>query len=146
MGFASVNGRGTEGTEQRYTDGADRDACSQNTRRGHRDWSDARVAEAIPRSSLVAWPRRSCEMRWVSECPFCARVAAGSDIIHGRAAAVAFPDDFPVSEGHVLVVPRRHLARVEDLAADEWAVGRKTAAAGLQFAVFSPLRHYTTVR
>ena len=57
----------------------------------------------------------------VSECPFCARVAAGADIIHARAAAVVFPDDFPVSEGHVLVVPRRHLARVEDLEADEWA-------------------------
>jgi diadenosine tetraphosphate (Ap4A) HIT family hydrolase len=57
----------------------------------------------------------------VSDCPFCARVAAGADIIQARAAAVAFPDNFPVSEGHVLVVPRRHLARVEDLDADEWA-------------------------
>ena len=60
-------------------------------------------------------------MHGVSECPFCARVAAGADIIHARAAAVAFPDDFPVSEGHVLVVPRQHLARVEDLEAGEWS-------------------------
>ena len=57
----------------------------------------------------------------MSECPFCARVAAGADIIHARPAAVAFPDAFPVSEGHVLVVPRRHLTRLEDLDAGEWA-------------------------
>lgn len=60
-------------------------------------------------------------MHGVSECPFCARVAAGAEIIRASAVAVAFLDDFPVSEGHVLVVPRRHLARVEDLEADEWA-------------------------
>jgi diadenosine tetraphosphate (Ap4A) HIT family hydrolase len=60
-------------------------------------------------------------MHWVSECPFCARVAAGADVIHARAMAVAFLDSFPVSEGHVLVVPRRHLARAEDLDVNEWA-------------------------
>jgi diadenosine tetraphosphate (Ap4A) HIT family hydrolase len=57
----------------------------------------------------------------VRGCPFCERVARGDDIIHARAAAVAFPDAFPLSEGHVLVVPRRHLARVEDLESNEWA-------------------------
>ncbi|MGZ4185502.1 MAG: HIT family protein [Solirubrobacteraceae bacterium] len=57
----------------------------------------------------------------MSECPFCARIATGADIIHPGPAAVAFPDVFPVSEGHVLVVPRRHIARLEDLDAGEWA-------------------------
>ena len=57
----------------------------------------------------------------VSECPFCACVAAGAGFIHARPAAVAFPDTFPVSEGHVLVVPRHHLMRVENLERGEWA-------------------------
>lgn len=57
----------------------------------------------------------------VSGCPFCARVAARNDLTYARTTAVAFPDGFPVSKGHVLVVPRRHLARVEDLDAEEWA-------------------------
>jgi diadenosine tetraphosphate (Ap4A) HIT family hydrolase len=35
--------------------------------------------------------------------------------------AVAFPDGFPVSDGHVLVVPLRHVERLEELSADEWA-------------------------
>jgi len=57
----------------------------------------------------------------VAECPFCDRVASGNEIIHARAAAVAFADAYPVSDGHVLVVSRRHLARLEELDSDEWA-------------------------
>ena len=56
----------------------------------------------------------------MTKCPFCDRVAAGDEIIHAGASAVVFADAYPVSEGHVLVVPRRHLSRVEDLEADEW--------------------------
>lgn len=41
-------------------------------------------------------------------CPFCIRVAAGSFEDHD-ACAVAFPDGFPLSNGHTLVVPRRHV-------------------------------------
>lgn len=54
-------------------------------------------------------------------CPFCDRVAARDEISYARATAVAFPDAFPVSDGHILVVPCRHLARVEDLEPQEWA-------------------------
>ena len=40
-------------------------------------------------------------------CPFCERIAAGKVEAESR-LAVAFPDGFPVSNGHFLVVPRRH--------------------------------------
>jgi diadenosine tetraphosphate (Ap4A) HIT family hydrolase len=40
-------------------------------------------------------------------CPFCTRIAAG-DVTAGNALAVAFPDAFPLTPGHTLVVPRRH--------------------------------------
>lgn len=33
---------------------------------------------------------------------------------------VAFPDAFPVSDGHMLVVPRRHIERLETLTTEEW--------------------------
>ena len=43
-------------------------------------------------------------------CPFChagkARITLEND------SAIAFPDSFPVTEGHVLVVPKRHVASV----------------------------------
>jgi diadenosine tetraphosphate (Ap4A) HIT family hydrolase len=35
-------------------------------------------------------------------------------------SAASFLDAFPSASGHRLVVPTRHVARVEDLAADEW--------------------------
>ena len=42
-------------------------------------------------------------------CVFCDRLAAG-DVLVGNGAAAAFPDAFPVSPGHTLIVPRRHEA------------------------------------
>ena len=50
-----------------------------------------------------------------SGCPFC-RLAGSA----GEHAAFAFDDGFPVADGHRLVVPRRHVARVEDLEREEW--------------------------
>lgn len=36
------------------------------------------------------------------------------------AGAATFPDGFPSAEGHRLVVPARHVERVEELEAGEW--------------------------
>jgi diadenosine tetraphosphate (Ap4A) HIT family hydrolase len=55
-----------------------------------------------------------------SPCPFCARLSTG-DLLAGSDLAAAFPDGFPVSPGHALVVPRRHVADYFDLAEDERA-------------------------
>lgn len=41
------------------------------------------------------------------ECIFCAK--SGSDIIAENELAKAFYDHFPVNEGHVLIVPKRHV-------------------------------------
>jgi len=40
-------------------------------------------------------------------CPFCQRLSGGDLIADGDLAA-AFPDAFPLTPGHSLVVPRRH--------------------------------------
>lgn len=48
-------------------------------------------------------------------CVFCKRVAEA-----GHALAVAFDDAFPVTVGHRLVVPGRHVARAEELPRREW--------------------------
>ncbi len=52
------------------------------------------------------------------DCPFCrpeeTRIRLDSDL------AVAILDGFPVSQGHTLVVPRRHVASLFDLAEAEW--------------------------
>lgn len=63
--------------------------------------------------------------------PFCARIAAG-EILLGNALAAAFPDAFPLTPGHTLVVPRRHepdflaLTGVEQQAV--WALAVEVAA------------------
>jgi diadenosine tetraphosphate (Ap4A) HIT family hydrolase len=53
-------------------------------------------------------------------CPLCA-AAAGRDVLAANLHAVAFPDAFPVSAGHALIVSRRHVADLFDLTADEQA-------------------------
>jgi diadenosine tetraphosphate (Ap4A) HIT family hydrolase len=54
------------------------------------------------------------------DCVFC---SAGStrEIIASSALSLAFFDGFPVSPGHVLVIPRRHVASFFDLTEEEVA-------------------------
>lgn len=51
----------------------------------------------------------------MNECPFCAAFAGQPD----SAEAMVLADGFPVSPGHRLVVPRRHVASYLELAAGE---------------------------
>ena len=55
-----------------------------------------------------------------AQCPLCQRVARG-ELLAANACAVAIPDAFPVSPGHALIVPRRHVADFFDLAAEKQA-------------------------
>jgi diadenosine tetraphosphate (Ap4A) HIT family hydrolase len=54
------------------------------------------------------------------KCVFCERVA-GSDFLCENEVVVAFPDAFPLSPGHSLIVPRRHEPDFLRLTADEGA-------------------------
>jgi diadenosine tetraphosphate (Ap4A) HIT family hydrolase len=60
------------------------------------------------------------------ECPFCtlkkSRILAESEF------AAALIDAFPVTEGHTLVVPKRHVASVFDLSDEEQAAVWKLVA------------------
>ena len=53
------------------------------------------------------------------DCPFChdhrRRVLVESEF------AIAIPDGYPVSEGHILVIPKRHVASLFDLPEEEQA-------------------------
>ncbi len=67
-------------------------------------------------------------------CPFCDVVAgaATAQVVHADDHVVVFLDRAPVFKGHVLVVPRRHVATLADLVADEvqpfFAVVQRVAA------------------
>jgi histidine triad (HIT) family protein len=56
----------------------------------------------------------------VDDCPFCARIAAG-EFDYSDRTAVAFEPLNPVTEGHLLVVPRKH---VSDAGADPVTAGQ----------------------
>ncbi len=51
-------------------------------------------------------------------CPFCEQ--SGGDVVTAdNELAAAFPDGFPLSEGHTLVVPKRHVSDFFQLTTDE---------------------------
>jgi len=54
------------------------------------------------------------------ECRFCeiAQAAAPADVVWETADVVAFLDRRPLFPGHTLVVPRRHVATLDDLPED----------------------------
>ena len=49
-----------------------------------------------------------------NSCPFC-RVESEREIIASSALSLAFFDGFPVSPGHILIIPRRHVASFFEL-------------------------------
>ena len=51
-------------------------------------------------------------------CPFC-RVETEREIIASSALSLAFFDGFPVSPGHTLIIPKRHVASFFDLTKEE---------------------------
>lgn len=51
-------------------------------------------------------------------CPFC-KVESEREIIASSSLSIAFFDGFPVSPGHALIIPRRHVASFFDLTKDE---------------------------
>ena len=52
-------------------------------------------------------------------CPFC--TLDPGRIVAEDGPCIAFRDGFPVSPGHTLIIPRRHVASFRDLSPDEWA-------------------------
>lgn len=49
-----------------------------------------------------------------ADCPFCERVETGDDLILQDPKLVAFHDQYPVSEGHTLIIPRDHLTSLDE--------------------------------
>ena len=61
--------------------------------------------------------------RLMADCPFCLIVSGRSDVkpVAESEHSVAFEDLYPLSQGHTLVVPRRHEADLFQLDKDERA-------------------------
>ena len=53
-----------------------------------------------------------------NNCPFC-KVESEREIIASTSLSIAFFDGYPVSQGHVLIIPRRHVASFFDLTENE---------------------------
>ena len=53
------------------------------------------------------------------DCVFCQIINEQKDIILENDLAVAFYDSFPVSDGHVLIIPKRHCITYFDLTGEE---------------------------
>jgi diadenosine tetraphosphate (Ap4A) HIT family hydrolase len=55
----------------------------------------------------------------MSSCPFCSLDTTRTWIENGH--AIAFADSNPVTDGHTLVIPRKHVSSIYELTADEQA-------------------------
>lgn len=53
-----------------------------------------------------------------NNCPFC-KAESERDIIASTSLSVAFFDGFPVSPGHALIIPKRHVPSFFDLSQEE---------------------------
>ena len=53
-----------------------------------------------------------------NNCPFC-KAELERDIIASSSLSVAFYDGFPVSPGHALIIPKRHVSSFFDLSKEE---------------------------
>lgn len=51
-------------------------------------------------------------------CPFCT-LSRDREILFENASCLAFYDGYPVSPGHTLIIPKRHVASYFDLTDDE---------------------------
>ena len=51
-------------------------------------------------------------------CPFC-NISHVREIVCENASSLAFYDGYPVSPGHALIIPKRHVASYFDLTDDE---------------------------
>jgi diadenosine tetraphosphate (Ap4A) HIT family hydrolase len=62
----------------------------------------------------------------MKSCPFCRitpdRIVAEDEV------CVATRDHYPVSPGHTLIIPRRHVESFRDMTSDEWNSVHKLAA------------------
>ncbi len=61
----------------------------------------------------------------IPTCTFCELPA--ERIIAADGPCIAFRDAFPVSAGHTLVVPRRHVVSFRELTPDEWSAALRLA-------------------
>lgn len=82
---------------------------------------------SLPFGASDALPRRLSAVRRqssiLSVCPPVRSATASDqtgDVLASTGAAVGFADPFPVSSGYTLIVPRRHVARLEQLESNEW--------------------------
>jgi len=55
----------------------------------------------------------------MQDCIFCSK--SGADLIAENELAKVFYDQFPVNEGHVLIVPKRHVATFFEASLEELA-------------------------
>lgn len=63
----------------------------------------------------------------MTPCPFCE--VPPERVLKKDGPCVAVRDRYPVSPGHTLIVPRRHVASFRDMTPEEWAAAHRLAQA-----------------
>lgn len=59
-----------------------------------------------------------------NECPFC---TAGDRVIAEDGPCFAIHDAYPVTRGHTLIIPRRHISSFREMTPEEWLAVHRLA-------------------
>ncbi|CAN5551309.1 hypothetical protein BH23ACT6_BH23ACT6_24470 [soil metagenome] len=54
-----------------------------------------------------------------NDCPFCTRIKNAATLMLDRPLVMALPENHPHAVGHAVILPRRHVSRLSELADDE---------------------------
>ena len=75
---------------------------------------------------IAAGTRIHISIKMMNDCPFCS--ISKDRLIYEEGPCFAIRDRYPVSPGHILMIPRRHVASFREMTAEEWSAIHRLAA------------------
>lgn len=57
----------------------------------------------------------------MENCIFCDKIKSNDDILRSFNWFIVVRDGFPVTEGHSLIIPKRHITKITDLSIEEFS-------------------------
>lgn len=67
-----------------------------------------------------------CSITNLAACPFCNAGVIDKQLVFENQHLMVLHDNAPIIKGHLLIIPKRHVAKAHELSPEEWAQFAKT--------------------